>query len=284
MSYREALRLLTARLKKVTNQPRFEAELLLAFVRKISREKLLLDDEKEIPPEEWKLLNDLCLQREIYKPMAYILQEKEFFGLKFFVNQHTLIPRPETEILVEEVLKHLQSRSNPQPISILDMGCGSGCIGLSLAHEYTGKAHYFLTDISFPALQVAKQNQKRLLPEKKIYFIAMNQLLGFSTTFDVIVSNPPYVTEQEYDRLQLEIQHFEPKQALVPSKNFFENLFASLNTHLSNKGVFFMETNPNFIEKHAKQLTEKGFFVQTIPDYTGQNHFIKAQWHPFRKL
>ncbi len=182
-----------------------EAELLLRHVLKINRTQLYLDLEAELSPGDEKAFRALVERRLSGEPAAYITGHREFYGLKFYVNPHTLIPRPESELLVETALKLAQN----QPISnIADIGTGCGAIAVSLALELPG-ARIYATDISAAALEVASINCQRHSLAGRVHLIEGDMLEPLPETVDIIVANLPYVRPSE-----LAPTNFEPLIAL----------------------------------------------------------------------
>ncbi len=192
--------------------PELEAALLLSKVLGINTTYIYAHPEKRIQSEkvkEFELLLERRLKRE---PIAYILGEKEFYSRSFIVTPDVLIPRPETEILVEEALKITKTTPNS---FVLDVGTGSGCIAVTIGCE-SEKAQISATDNSFEALIVARANSKRHKVAKRISLICADFLSCFKkNSFDVIISNPPYIPESEFHRLESDVREFEPKASLI---------------------------------------------------------------------
>ncbi|MBZ5545385.1 MAG: peptide chain release factor N(5)-glutamine methyltransferase [Acidobacteriia bacterium] len=196
------------------------AELLLMHLLACDRGFLYAHPEKEVPQETIDRYFDLIAERATGKPTQYITGHQEFWGLDFVVTPDVLIPRPETEHVVETVLDILERRGCPKDarLHIVDVGTGSGCIALALASELP-RAILFGVDISRMALVVASENALRLGMPERIKFLE-GDLLGrfldddFLGTFDFVVSNPPYVSRDELDKVQREVRDFEPRVAL----------------------------------------------------------------------
>jgi release factor glutamine methyltransferase len=196
------------------------AELLLMHVLGCSRGYLYSHPEKEIPQETIDRYFDLITERTTGKPTQYITGHQEFWGLDFVVTPDVLIPRPETEHVVEAVLEVLNRQGCPKDarLRIVDVGTGSGCIALALAAELP-RAILFGVDVSRMALVVASENALRLGMGDRVKFLE-GDLLGrfldddFLGTFDFVVSNPPYVSRDELDKVQREVRDFEPRVAL----------------------------------------------------------------------
>lgn len=194
--------------------PRLDAELLLAHVLKCQRIDLYTRHDIPVPEKQRLGFKELIGRRLRREPLQYILGEAEFWGLKLKVTPAVLIPRPETELLVEQSLSILASAS-PR---ILEIGTGSGCIAIALAKELPG-AKIIATDLSKEALEVARENATRNDVVNRIEFILADVApwRRFETEglqFDLIVSNPPYIRTEEFPSLQPEVRDFEPRQAL----------------------------------------------------------------------
>ena len=186
-----------------------ESEILLSNILKTTRERVLVNLDNEISNFKKKKYLQLIQRRSQKEPIAYILEEKEFWSKKFKVNNNTLIPRPETELIVENLVKN----SEHKKINILDIGTGCGCILISLLSELKN-SHGTGIDISKKALEIAKENAKLHLVNTRIRFINKSFEKLFNYKFDLIVSNPPYIEKPIIKNLHEDIKNFEPKIAL----------------------------------------------------------------------
>jgi release factor glutamine methyltransferase len=191
---------------------RSEAWLLLAATTGVERAALMAGQRDRLSAAEEMRLDALVRRRLAREPVAYLLGEKEFWSLRFEVAPAVLIPRPETETVVEAVLAQLPDRQ--RSLRLLDLGVGSGCLLLALLSELP-RARGLGVDDSAAALAIAGRNAERLGLTMRAHFRPGCWAEGLANPFDVIVSNPPYVTESDWDRLQPEIREFEPKAALV---------------------------------------------------------------------
>ena len=211
MDYKTVLNGAANLLKKHNiNNPRLDSELLLSNSLKMPRENLLLNLNSKIRTTENKYFLKL-LQKRIQKmPIAYILGYKYFWKSKFLINNFVLIPRPETETVVEEALKFMSTK---KPISILDVGTGSGCIIISLLKEIP-KSKGIALDISKNSLKVAKINAKIQQVDNRLKFINSDIDKFKSGKYDLIVSNPPYIKKTKLSRLEEDVRNFEPQKAL----------------------------------------------------------------------
>ena len=191
--------------------PRRDAELLLEHVGSSSRTALYAEPDRQLSGEEESRLRGCLARRARREPAAYIIGEWGFRGLTLAVNPYVLVPRPETEIVVERALAHLAGRSGPR---VLDVGTGSGAIALAIAAEHES-AHIVATDISAAALAVAAGNRARLGFDSRVELALGHLDARVPGPFDLIVSNPPYVTPEEFERLDPEIRLYEPREAVV---------------------------------------------------------------------
>lgn len=174
------------------------------------------------------------------EPISKIFNQKSFWKHNFFVTQDVLDPRPETELIIEQILKYYPNKN--RPLKILDMCTGSGCLAISLAKEYQ-KAKITATDLSLKALKIAKFNALNQQCNNQISFYHCD-LIEKINTYDIVVSNPPYLSKERYNKTSAAIQLFEPKMALVASKDgfeFYEKILSILNNLLHNHSMVFLE-------------------------------------------
>ena len=202
--------------------PRINAEVLLMFSLAVDRAYLYAHAERELTPDEYCRYDRAVAERARGVPTQYITGHQEFWGLDFIVSPSVLIPRPETEHVVETVLELVRNlptkNSTDQTLSIADIGTGSGCIAIALAHELPN-AKIYATDISAPALDIAHANSARHQLETRIHFRQADLLEDFPpNSLDFVVSNPPYVGQSEEDQVQLEVRKFEPRNAVFAGR------------------------------------------------------------------
>lgn len=214
MTIRRAIREAEGRLKqKGLSSPGLDAEILLSFCLGLDRAGLFREGDRPVAPGEMQSFNDLLERRLEGEPIAYIVGRKEFWSLDFKVGPAVLVPRPETEILVQAVLETARYSETAAPL-ILEIGTGSGAISVALARELVS-ARIVSTDISPEALKVARENAAIHGVADRIFFLACNLLEPFRGSFDMIVSNPPYISETEYAMLARDVTLYEPREALV---------------------------------------------------------------------
>lgn len=228
-----------------SNTPRLDAELLLCSVLKISKENLFLKSEDLLTKAEASSYAALIERRKQGEPIAYLIGRKEFYGLEFEVTPAVLIPRPETEMLVELALNFLKGRANEK--RLLDLGTGSGCIALSIANSLKASRESFsitATDLSSDALEIARRNAMKLGLTKEVTFVRSDWFkdLSFEGKFSCIVSNPPYIGVD--DKNLGRGTEFEPKSALfsgAPGLDDIKSILSSLPSYLEPKGAAFIE-------------------------------------------
>ncbi len=211
---REAYNILSQRFERAhSDAPSLCARVLISHVLAVDSVYLSANYQENISQKQWQNLNDLALRHEAGEPLAYITGYKEFYGRKFLVNSHTLIPRPESEDVLDAAFEALKTTA-PR---FVDIGTGSGCLGISLAAQ-RADASGILLDINSDALAVARENAKNLgvMEQVKLVRANLRHLPFVSNSFDLIISNPPYVSEGEYRDLLPNVRKFEPKSALVP--------------------------------------------------------------------
>ncbi|MBI2067314.1 MAG: peptide chain release factor N(5)-glutamine methyltransferase [Deltaproteobacteria bacterium] len=238
--------------------PRLDAELLLAHILKCARIDLYLKHDWRVGDKDLSLFRGLLQRRIKREPLQYIIGETEFYGLKFKVTPDVLIPRPETELLVEEAIKQIgagAASSPPTKIQILEIGTGSGCIAIALAKNIP-HARITATDISDAALEIAQGNVIQNKAQTQIDFILSNiapwrTFEAENRQFDLILSNPPYIAEEEIDRLEPEIKNFEPRQAL-------------------NGGPFGLTQIQKIIQEAPPSLKEEGILLLEIGEDQGK--------------
>jgi release factor glutamine methyltransferase len=205
----------------ITKYQKIEIEILLSEVLKKPREFLYLNPENSLSAGQLINLSALVKHRLKGEPMAYILGYKDFMGLRFKVNRHTLIPRPETEEMVERVVSGQWLVDRKKKLKILDVGTGSGCIIISLAKlikpkSYNLKPEFYASDISSQALKVAKQNAKA--HKAPVKFVLSDLLKNVKGNFDIIVANLPYVPNADFRMLNSDLK-YEPKNAIFAKEN-----------------------------------------------------------------
>ena len=238
-----------------------------------SRTQLIIDQERIIESKILEKINSIVSELKTCKPIQYIIGKTEFYNLLFFANAGVLIPRPETEELVQWVI----SENKNSFYKILDIGSGSGCISVSLAKNMPGS-----TDISKDALELTRKNSKLNHVELQILqFDILKNTNSLNEKFDIIISNPPYVTEAEKEKMHRNVLEFEPHLALfVPDTDpllFYRHIADFALTHLNKNGKIYLEINEQFGKDISKLLEEKKFREICIKkDLNGKDRMIKC--------
>ena len=266
-----------------------DARLLLEAVCGTDRNDLLVHGEQPVAPEaEEKYLNWIR-QRAEHIPLQQLTGEQGFMGLTFSVNEHVLIPRQDTEILVEEVLKELHDG-----MRVLDMCTGSGCILLSLLH-YSNDCEGLGVDLSAEALEVAGRNVLKVLtPEKAehAHFLQSDLFEKVEGKFEIIVSNPPYIASAEVEKLMPEVRDHEPRMALDGTEDglyFYRRIIEEAGKHLLSSGMLFFEIGYDQGQAVSELMRTEGYCdVQVVQDYAGLDRvvfgtYVTVQPAPFAK-
>jgi release factor glutamine methyltransferase len=268
--------------------PRMNAEVLLMFVLGCDRAHLYAHPERELSSDEQNRFDEALEQRARGIPAQYITGHQEFWGLDFVVGPAVLIPRPETEHLVEAVLELCKALPHPGPPKagetrvgrprIVDVGTGSGCVALALASELP-QAEIHATEISPEALEMARANAARLGLERRVTFHCTDLLDGIAGPFDIVASNPPYVGESEYDKVQLEVRKFEPRCAVFAGHDGMDvirRLAPQASALLRPEGTLAIEIG--YSQEPAVREVLRGWQqVDTIPDLQGIPRVVLAR-------
>jgi len=267
--------------------------ILLEHYFNIDRMKIALEPDLRLSESEMLTLHFAVKELLKNKPVQYIIGETEFCGMRFFVNENVLIPRPETEELVNKLAvtpnssfrpKRSGVEKSPTHISILDIGTGSGCIAISLA-KLIPDSDVTAVDVSEKALEVAKKNAEA--NEVSVTFIKDDILNPqnrdlLNGQFDIIVSNPPYVCESEKSEMRANVLDYEPSSALFVSDNdplvFYRKILEFAQKTLKSSGEVWFEINENFGEEMRNLCLEQGFKnVEIIKDFRGKERIVRAQ-------
>lgn len=266
--------------------PRLEAELLLCHTLSMTRVDLYLNYDRPLHHQELTKFKSYLLRRITHEPLQYITGEAEFMSLKFKVNREVMIPRPETEVLVERTIERCKNKFDTQEnLSLLDIGTGSGNIAVSLA-KYLENAQVTAVDVNPRALQLAYKNAQLNGVKEKIKFIQADVLNAnfpqkVGTGFDVLVSNPPYISSEEFKRLPQEVRKFEPKKALyggVDGLLFFRHIADVSRSLLKQRGFILIEIGLGQGEETRRILKEKGFKgIRSYPDLNGVERVIYGE-------
>ena len=239
-----------------------DSELLLSKTLKKSREKILISFDQKISKKDILKYNCYLERRSKYEPVAYILEEKEFWNKTFKVNKDTLIPRPDTELLVDNLVKKFKDKK----ISILDIGTGSGCIIVSLLDSLNA-ANGIGIDISKNAIKIAKKNGKKLIYQNRLKFLNKPLDKIFNYKFDLIVSNPPYIEKKSIKNLSEDIKKYEPRIALDGGNDgldLIKKVIYKSKSVLKIKGTLALEIGNEQIKKVSNILIDNKFRIKEV--------------------
>lgn len=259
-----------------------DARLLLEHVCGTDRNTLLAHGDREVSGQERMAYEEAVARRCQRIPLQQITGSQEFMGLSFRVNEHVLVPRQDTEILVEEVLRELQDG-----MRVLDLCTGSGCILISLLH-YSNYCQGMGTDLSPEALEVARSNGRALLGAEKEYsFIESDLFERVEGKYDIIVSNPPYIRQAEITSLMPEVREHEPRMALDGGEDglaFYRRIAAESPVYLNGGGRLYLEIGWDQGDAVQELLLERGFCdVNVVQDYAGLDRVVSAYWPILRR-
>ncbi len=299
MNYRELIRngfleLLNSGIdERIAKQ---DAEDLLLYSLKLSKNELLKIYNKDVNDREKNIYNKYIQERNTRKPFAYITHDANFFGYNFFVNEATLIPRIDSEFLVENAINSFLKDKNiiekikdKKKIKILDACCGSGCLGISFVKKITEKkidqliyeVELTLMDVSNSAMQVAKFNAKTLLCDEKIiinYLINNILINGFGNEkYDIIMCNPPYIKSEEIKNLDVSVKNFEPHLALDGGEDglkFYKTISSTLHKNFSQDCIAFFEIGYNQGNDVKNIFSNMGFKVSIMKDYCNNDRCV----------
>lgn len=292
MKLKEILDKTTAFFKdKKIDTPRLDAELLLAHGLKLERIQLYLRFDQPMKDEELAVLRELVRRRAAGEPVAYILGYRDFFGHRFEVNSNVLIPRPETEHIIEDVLAWAQDKD--QPWGFVDLGCGSGCIGLSLLKEYP-QAKLIAVDLSAGAVETAKRNAEALGVADRVQFVncdagdvdaVMSAYKDFAgkAQIDVLVSNPPYIAQND-PQVEENVKKYEPNSALYAEEDGLALLkawSAAFAPYLRKPGLMLMEMGMSQGAAMKQSYDSLKIFneISVIKDLSGHDRVIRGETH-----
>lgn len=301
MNIQQILKTSTKKLKqKNISSAAIDAEILLLEAlnkkryKKLNKSWLYINSNYELNKNEKELFNDFINQRLKHKPVAYIINRKEFYGYDFYVDENVLIPRPETEIIIEKVLKIL---AIDKKFNIIDIGTGSGCIIISILNELTKNKNdkvihsAYANDVSQEAIKIAKVNAEKYNLNKKIKFVENNfeKFLDKENIYNsdelIITANLPYIKNTDYQNLSVNVKKYEPKIALAAGKNglvYIEKLIESIlkiREKYKQKIYIFIEADPDQMNKIKALLKNKfkNVVIKIIKDLSRKERVISAK-------
>ncbi len=264
MNYLQTLNFGSYRLKSSNIETYIlDSEILLSFALNLSREHILVNSNTKIKKKIFNKYKELLLRRERNEPIAYIIKKKEFWKNIFYVNKDVLIPRPETELIVEEILKNTNTNTSKK---LLDVGTGSGCLIISIIKERPN-LHATAIDISKKALNIAINNAKMHHLKNKINFINIDIDKIQYNKYDFIISNPPYIDKFKLSRLDKSIKFFEPYLALEAGADGLreiKKLILKSRQLLKKNGKLIFEIGANQDIHIKKILNDNGFYIKNL--------------------
>ena len=253
---------------------KLDSEILMAKALGKKREYIILNNNKIIKEQNLKYFKKLVHERATRKPIAYLLKKKSFWNSEFYVNKNTLIPRPDTEIILEQILKFTKNKNY---LNILDIGVGSGCILLSVLKE---RKNFYGTgiDISRNSIDICKMNAKKLLLDRRVKFFKSDVDKFAIGKYDLIVSNPPYIKTIDLKYLENDVIKFEPKLALdggLDGLSVIRKVIKKSSELLKKNGKFILEIGFDQKNKVIKLLNNKGFYINsTVKDLANNDRCI----------
>ncbi len=271
-----ALKSAILRLKNAgVDEAELDAKYIVCHVLGVPAHALYTDASLTISRKQQRTIDAMLNKRVQGRPVQYILGDQAFYGLSFKVSPHVLIPRPETELLVEKVLEKAKDFAAP---SILDLCTGSGCIAVAIKSKLA-KAAISASDISFFALWTARKNAQ--LNHTDVRFLKSNLFGQISGRFDIIVTNPPYINQSDYAALDPKVRNFEPKGALLGGQDgldLIRRIIRQAPEHLKAGGWLLMEMGHDQREAAERMMAENGFAeIQTFQDYSGFDRIVTGK-------
>ena len=251
-----------------------DTEILMAKALGKNREYIILNNDKFLNFKNLEYFKKLVQERATRKPIAYLLNKKFFWKSEFYINKHSLIPRPDTEIIIEQILKATQ---NKHYLRILDVGVGSGCILLSILKE---KKNFYGTgiDISKNSLEISRINAKKLFVDERVKFYKSDVDKFTQGKYDLIVSNPPYIKRCDLKYLERDVLNFEPILALdggLDGLSVIRKVINKSSELLKKNGKFILEIGFDQKNKVINLLNKKGFYINsTIKDFARNDRCI----------
>lgn len=281
MKIKELLVMAHEKLNKANIQDSaIQARVLLSYVLKMDKQKLIINSEENVENTEEKQFCNLLEKLIKGKPLQYLTNKQEFMKLEFYVDENVLIPQPDTEILVQQVIKYI-NQNNYKKVKILDLCTGSGAIGISLA-KYIENCEVWASDISNKAIQIAKLNAEKNLVHKKMNFVESDMFKNMKEkNFDIIVSNPPYIKTRIIKTLPEQVQE-EPHIALDGGRdglNFYRIIINNCIDYLKENGMLFLEIGFDQKQDVSEIIvnTEKYTDLNCIKDFSGNDRVIYCQ-------
>lgn len=287
INIQEALQQAVAQIEQTKAQtPLLDAEVLLCHVLDMDRLYLYIDRRRELTQRQWEQYATFVEKRMAGVPVQYIIHKQEFMGLEFYVEEGVLIPRPDTEILVETVIHWAEKKiKKEQPITIVDLGTGSGGITVSLA-KYIPNTFVYSVDISPKALKIGAKNAQSNGVKESIAFLQGDLFVPLEKAqlqdkVDILVSNPPYIPKHQIDKLQVEVAKYEPRLALdggMDGLDFYRRIVDHGYTFVKNGGFIALEVGHDQADQVKGMMEKKKKYktIQKIKDLAGIERVVTA--------
>lgn len=265
--------------KTERKSPRLESELIVMHLLDVDKAYLYTHPNRIVSKEIIEKFEELIEKRKEGYPIQYILKNQEFMGLDFHVTEGVLVPRPDTEILIEYIIKFAR-KNKKEKIKILDIGTGSGAISLSLAY-YIENSYIYSVDISEKAIKIARKNKKKMNLEDRVELITKDILEGFpeiDEKMDIVVSNPPYIPSRDIDRLQIEVSKYEPRLALDGGDDglvFYRYITEKAKEKLIDNGLLCYEIGYDQGESVKNIMGDNGYKeILVLKDLQGRDRAV----------
>lgn len=279
MEINELIKIGMDRIKgRLYSNPVLEATLLLSKLMKVDKVYIYTYGKEQVPEEIVEEYIKAIEKRSKGYPIQYIIKEKEFMGLDFYIEEGVLIPRPDTEVIVEYILAYIDKNHPNENIKVLDIGIGSGAIGLSVAY-YRKNTYVYGVDISPKALKVAEINRDRFkLVNVKLLESDLFEKIDKDEKFHIIASNPPYIPTETIDRLQEEVKNYEPRIALDGGRegmDFYRRIVPESKEYLNEKGLLILEIGYDQGKQVRDLMLKEGFKdVKILKDLQGLDRAV----------
>lgn len=260
------------------NEALYEIYSIIEHFTGLTKKNLIMSPDLKLNDENYLNFKNIVQERLSSRtPIQYLLGQAYFMGEYYYVDKNVLIPRPETEILVNETIKLAEEFEKPE---IIDIGTGSGCIAISLS-KFIKDVKVSACDVSEKALEIAKKNAKKITPDNNLTFIKSDLLSEIDFEVDIIVSNPPYIPKNQYENLEIEVKKHEPHLALFAEENglyFYRNIIEQAKEKLKINGYIVFELGINQSEEVKEIFTKNGFSInKIIKDFSNIERVIIAK-------
>ncbi len=259
--------------------PQLEAQIILEYVTNLKLEKIYTNPHKKIYSKKINLIRSLTKRIIDGEPIQYVTRHAFFYSLKFYVNKNVLIPRPESETVVDLALKLLKSNRYKE---VLDLCCGSGCLGIAIYKNYKKKIRIDFSDISKKSISVCLKNMKNYIKNKSCTTYVRDLYGESSKKYDLIISNPPYVSKKEYIKLDKKVLNFEPRNALISKDNGFhitKKIIKLSIKYLNKNGSLIVEVGKGQAQRTKKIFSSLGFDdIVVSKDLNRTNRVVAGKW------